>query len=172
MKSDDFRIALISERYIEGFHQAVAAVAVERKYLARLEPPPIKTTREFVRNQLKEEAPHYVALVGDRVVGWCNIAVNKKPVYAHCGGLGMGVVGAYRNRGIGSELMRHALRHAKRMGLERIELSVYESNTVAIQLYRQFGFVSEGKKLRGVKIDNRYENLVIMALFMDEYNSG
>jgi len=172
MKSDDFRIALTDERHIEGFHQAVASVAAERRYLARLEPPPIKTTREFVRNQLNEEAPHYVALVGGRVVGWCNIAVNNKPVYAHCGGLGMGVVDAYRNRGIGSELMRHALRHAKRMGLERVELSVYESNTVAVQLYRQFGFEIEGKKLRGVKIDNRYENLLIMALFMDEYNSG
>ncbi len=170
MKSDDFRITLISERHIEGFHQAVASVAAERKYLARIDSPPIETTREFVRNQLEGGGPHYVALVGGRVVGWCNIAVNKKPVFAHCGGLGMGVVSEYRNRGIGSELMRYALQHAKRMGLERIELSVYESNRVAIQLYQQFGFVIEGKKIRSVKIGNRYENLVIMALFMEEYN--
>jgi ribosomal protein S18 acetylase RimI-like enzyme len=82
----------------------------------------------------------------------------------------MGVIAEYRNRGVGAGLMRHALRHAKEMGLERIELSVYESNTIALRLYRRFGFEVEGKKVRAVKIDNRYENLIIMALFMDAYD--
>ena len=131
----------------------------------------IETTREFVRNQLKDGNPHYVALVGDRVVGWCNIGVSKKPVYAHCGGLGMGVVSEHRGRGVGTELMHHALCHAKDMGLERIELSVYESNAAAIHFYERFGFRVEGKKIRAAKIDDRYENLIIMALFLGEYVS-
>ena len=169
-KGEDFRIVQTTEKHVEGYHQAVASVALEKKYLARTEPPPIEATREFVRNQLQEGNPHYVALVGDRVVGWCNIGVSKKSVYAHCGGLGMGVISGYRRGGIGSELMRHALRHAKKMGLERIELSVYESNPVAIHLYQRFGFVIEGKKIRAAKIDNRYENLIIMALFMDDFD--
>jgi ribosomal protein S18 acetylase RimI-like enzyme len=170
IKSEDFRIVRATERHIEGFHQAVASVAAEKKYLARTEAPPIEATREFVRNQLREGNPHYVALVGDRVVGWCDIGASKKSVFSHCGGLGMGVISEYRGGGIGSELMRHALRRAKEVGLERVELSVYESNQVAIHLYQRFGFVIEGKKVRAAKIDNRYENLIIMALFVDEYD--
>jgi len=45
-----------------------------------------------------------------------------------------------RGRGIGSELTRAVLQHAKNLGLETIWLVVGATNFPAIGLYRKFGF--------------------------------
>ena len=36
----------------------------------------------------------------------------------------------------------------------------------AIGLYEAFGFVVEGRKLRGRKLEDRYQDLVLMALWL------
>ena len=52
------------------------------------------------------------------------------------------------------------------MGLERIELEVFVSNAAAIKLYEKAGFVVEGVKKKGRKLDGEYDDLVEMALFI------
>ncbi|PEN65096.1 hypothetical protein CN539_30355 [Bacillus toyonensis] len=36
----------------------------------------------------------------------------------------------------------------------------------AIQLYKNLGFFEEGRKAKGVKLDDGYQNLILMALFV------
>ena len=45
---------------------------------------------------------------------------------------------------MGAKLLQKNLEHAERVGLEKIELSVYNSNIAAVQLYKRFGFETEG----------------------------
>ena len=52
---------------------------------------------------------------------------------------------------------------ANEADFERIELSVYASNTASQALYRTVGFVEEGVKKRGRKLDGVYEDVIIMA---------
>ncbi|MFI4938463.1 MAG: GNAT family N-acetyltransferase [Candidatus Berkiellales bacterium] len=160
----NFRIIPISEVYIQSFWAAVDAVARERKYLAFLEGPPIATTYDFVHEHLREGWPHFIALNGEQVIGWCDISSLHRPVYAHTGELGIGVLSAFRGKGIGNQLMSTALNQAKSIGLTRIELTVFEQNKTAIALYQKFGFVVEGLKRKAVKIGENYQNLVCMAL--------
>lgn len=42
-----------------------------------------------------------------------------------------------------------------------------EHNLRAKHLYEKFGFVVEGVKRRGVRIDCRYEDLICMGLLLD-----
>ena len=68
-----------------------------------------------------------------------------------------------RGKGLGTQMMKACFDGAARIGLERIELQVYASNKGAIALYRKFGFVTEGTKIRARKLDGHYDDIVIMA---------
>ncbi len=152
----------------EGFLSAVDSVARERKYLAFLEGPPLNTTRDFVLQNINGNWPHLVAMHDGKIIGWCDISALDRPVFAHIGSLGIGVLASYRGQGVGKALMNAALQKAKLKGLTRIELTVRESNTSAISLYEKMGFEKEGIHKKGVCIDGKYENHIFMALLFDE----
>ena len=59
------RIVPISERYIEGFREAIDVVAREKKYLALTQAPALSVSRRFVRDNLAKRNPQFVALVGE-----------------------------------------------------------------------------------------------------------
>jgi len=109
----DYRIAPIAEALIPGFHSVVDTVAREKRYLAFLDAPPLEATTAWVRANVKHGFPHFVALVEDRVIGWCDISPIPRPVHAHCGVLGIGLLAQHRRKGIGMALMLAAWpRHA------------------------------------------------------------
>lgn len=164
----NFQICPISEEYIAGYNAAVDSVAKERKYLGFLEGPPIKSSQEFVLNNLKYGWPHFVAICNKEVVGWCDISSLDRPIFEHAGVLGIGIIASYRGKGIGKALLRAAIEKAKLKGLTRIELTVRENNKNAIALYEQLGFKIEGLHRNAVRIANVYENLISMALLIDE----
>lgn len=167
-----FNIVPIEEKHIEGFWHAVDSVARERKYLAFLEGPPIHTTVSFVQNNINDGWPHFVALSGEKIIGWCDITSLDRPVFAHVGSLGIGVLADYRGQGVGEALIRAALHQAKIRGLTRIELTVFENNKPAIALYEKLGFVVEGVHKNKSRIDGQYENHIFMALLCDPVTSS
>ena len=52
-------------------------MARERIYLAGVKARPIKSTREFVKGNIENNYPQYIAVEGKRVVGWCDIITMK-----------------------------------------------------------------------------------------------
>jgi RimJ/RimL family protein N-acetyltransferase len=157
-------IIAISEAHIESFHRALDTVARERRYLAFLEAPPIESTRSFVLGMIARGQPQFVALSDGDVVGWCDVSRHERPIYAHVGTLGMGLLQPFRGQGIGTQLIRTTLAAAQAAGLTRIELSVYENNASAIALYKKIGFAVEGLSRNAARIDGVYENVIQMAL--------
>lgn len=160
----NFKIIAIREEHLDGYWFALDRVARERNYLAFLEGPPKHTTRDFVLNNIAGNWPHVVAVHGNQVIGWCDITSLDRPVFAHIGSMGMGVLPEYRGLGVGTALISSALQKAFNKGLTRIELTVREHNQAAISLYEKFGFVKEGVHINGVCIDGAYENHIFMAL--------
>ncbi|MBA2650178.1 MAG: GNAT family N-acetyltransferase [Legionella sp.] len=159
-----FKIVPITEDHISDFWSAVDSVARERKYLAFLEGPPINTTKDFVLQNIHGNWPHVIAVSDGKIIGWCNISALDRPIFAHVGSLGIGVLAPYRGHGVGKALMKAALQKAKLKGLTRIELTVREHNTSAISLYEKMGFETEGIHKNGIRIDGKYENRMFMAL--------
>jgi ribosomal protein S18 acetylase RimI-like enzyme len=155
------------EDLIDGFHAALDAVCRERVYLAFLEAPPIEETRAFLRGNMAKGAPQLVATCADRVVGWCDVNPSERPTMRHCGVLGIGLLGEYRERGLGKKLMLMTLEAAYTFGLTRVELSVRHDNARALGLYRKVGFEIEGQKRRAVLVDGVYHDLIVMGLLLD-----
>ena len=162
-----FRILPIAEEHIECFREVLDVVARERRYLAFLEAPPAAEVAAFVRGNIHKGRPQFVALVDDRVVGWCDILPLDRPVKSHGGVLGLGILPEHRGRGIGTALIEAALVAAKASGLTRVELVVREGNGRAIALYERLGFAREGVKRKAVRVDGAYEDAICMALLFE-----
>ena len=162
-----FHVVPIAEEHIEGFRAGLDSVARERRYLTFLEAPSLEETRRFVRRNIREGHVQHVALVEDKVVGWCDALPIDRPTRAHTGVLGIGVRAEFRRRGIGTALIRETLKKARASGLTRIELSVRQGNASVVALYERFGFVHEGVQHNAIRLDGKYENLICMALLFD-----
>jgi ribosomal protein S18 acetylase RimI-like enzyme len=157
-------IVPIEESHIEGFHRTLDFVARERRYLSFLEAPPLEAARAFVLDHIKRGRPQFVVISAGEVVGWCDVTPKERPIYAHVGVLGMGLLPPFRGQGVGAALIRRSLAAARAFGFHRVELTVRENNTRAIELYTKIGFETEGVMRDAVEVDGAYENLIFMAV--------
>jgi putative acetyltransferase len=60
----------------------------------------------------------------------------------------MAVAREWRGRGVGSALLAAAIEWAHDRGLHKLSLGVFAHNSAAIELYRKFGFVEEGRRIK------------------------
>jgi len=146
------------EDLVPSLHGALDQVAREEIYIERLEAPPLEEVLAFQKKLIAQNWPNFYVLQGSDVVGWADITLPTNPRLAHRGFLGMGLLSAFRGQGLGRQVLQAAMQHARRLGVEKIELSVYTTNTAAIQLYRKCGFSEIGviqhyRKLNGVYFD-------------------
>ena len=68
----------------------------------------------------------------------------------------------FRNQDVGKKLLLHTLRLARAEGVVRSFLEVRESNDVAINMYKNFGFVEDGVRKEYYKDNN--EGAILMSL--------
>jgi RimJ/RimL family protein N-acetyltransferase len=97
-------------------------------------------------------------------VGEVNLRRGSREAFKHSAVLGISIVRQWRNQGIGSMLMQHAIEWAKEQGdLRRIELYVFATNAPAIRLYERFGFMVEGRRTDAVRVGDRFVDDLLMA---------
>jgi ribosomal protein S18 acetylase RimI-like enzyme len=147
-------------------NDAVNAVAAEKRYLATVDGFSLEETRAFVTRVVEGSLPQVVAVVGEAVVGFCDILPNGLTGFTHVGRLGMGVRAEWRRQGVGRRMLEACLSQARNSGIEKVELEVFSDNVGAIRLYDSFGFRVEGLKVRGRKLEHRYQDLTLMALWL------
>lgn len=68
----------------------------------------------------------------------------------------------FRGQGVGRHLLLHVLGSAREEGAIRAFLEVRESNLIALKMYRDFGFVEDGRRAKYYK-DNG-EDAILMSL--------
>jgi len=81
----------------------------------------------------------------------------------HVGVLGIALKDGNREIGIGKELLREAETQSRRLGLEIIHLSVFETNERARHVYRKIGYRDVGVWPRAVKKDDVYIDEITMS---------
>lgn len=118
-------------------------VVDERYFLRAKVHYPRSAIEKFLQYTASAQNIMLVAQYNQQVVAWLDIiAAREQP---EKGMLGMGVAKSFRQQQIGRELLQQAL--AQAVGkLRYVHLEVYESNAVAISLYKHFGFVEIERK--------------------------
>lgn len=111
-----------------------------------------------------------VAEVEGKIVGFTRCEGNKLSRFRHKAEFGICILKEYWGQGIGKVLLENILAWAGTVGIEKISLTVVETNTNAIQLYKRYGFVEEGLLIKDrIHRDGNYYNTVIMSRLLDKY---
>lgn len=113
------------------------------------------TENMFIPEVEDENAYYIVGVRGDEVI--CYGGFHKVLDEAHI--TNIAVKSTDRGRGIGKLLMSELLSRAKLVGVKYVTLEVRQNNYVAIKMYEDFGFRTEG-------IRKRYYNNMYDALIM------
>jgi RimJ/RimL family protein N-acetyltransferase len=152
---------------IESFNATLNTICAERRYLASVDGFSLEESRQFIQSGLDGGIIQQVAVIGTQIVGWCDIIPYPETGFTHVARLGMGILKDYRGCGLGTRLLSACLTRAQGTPLEKIELQVFGDNAAAIALYQKLGFQPEGCKHRGRKIDGQYQDIVLMALMLE-----
>jgi putative acetyltransferase len=121
--------------------ELLAEIAEERDAIAS--EPPIDLS-ERTRAFAASIDGTIVAVANEKLVGSLHIDPSRFGV----GEIGMGITRPWRGRGVGSLLMTAAIEKGRADGLHKLSLEVFPHNAAAIALYRKFGFVEEGLRIK------------------------
>ncbi len=109
-----------------------------------------------------------VAEVNKKIVGILDFSNGHRLRIAHTGELGMSLEKAFRNKGIGTLLLKVLIDWAtENETIEKIGLCVHSNNERAIALYKKMGFEVEGIRKRELKYsDQLYIDTIVMGRFL------
>ena len=116
-----------------------AAVAEERDGIAT--EPPVDVEARAASWTL---VGTFVAVEGVEIIGSIHVEASRFGF----GDLGMTVAREWRGRGVGSALMEAAIEWAREQGLHKLSLGVWPHNAAGLALYRKYGFVEEGRRVK------------------------
>jgi RimJ/RimL family protein N-acetyltransferase len=107
-----------------------------------------------------------VAELEEKIVGFLFFFPLTKKKNSHTGEFGVSVHPQFQGLGIGKQLVRALLAFARQNErIEKVFLSVFASNTVAIALYNNLGFKEEGRHIKAVKqVNGDYVDVVQMYI--------
>lgn len=105
----------------------------------------------------------YCAWRGDELVGTGSLNALSRRM-GHRAELGISVVKAEWNHGIGRMLLRELIAYAGKNGIEIVNLEVRSDNTRAIHLYEKFGFKPIGTSPAFLKVGDQYADFELMYL--------
>ena len=162
--SDSIVILPVIPDWAESFRSCLDQVAREQKYFLMTEAPPLEKVRDFLLKINTAGHPHYCAMRGSEIVGWCNVKRNETPSRHHVGELSMGVHPDFRGQGLGRKLVQACLRECRLLNFERIELIVFSDNEGALHLYESFGFEIEGHLKDFARINGESKEALAMSL--------
>lgn len=117
-------------------------------------------SRESLFSELNDPNSVFLAAVQDgKVIGYAGMSVIIDEGYI----FNVAVTGSCRKKGVGSALIRELVTYGKKHGLCFITLEVRQSNTAAISLYSNFGFIKAGER-KDYYSDPR-ENALLMTYY-------
>ena len=137
-----------------------AAVAEERDAIAT--EPPVEV-EERAALFARTAAGTVVAVAGGRVVGLLHVDVSPHGF----GEFGMLVDRDWRGCGAGSALLQATIERARGQGLHKLCLEVFVHNSAAIALYRKYGFMEEGRRVKQYRRGNgELWDSIVMGLLL------
>lgn len=168
MKNITYRYLKMSD--LDQLLTFVNTLSKEQTYI-RLQGKQIKKSDEkkYLENRIKDiknkKVIHILAFDKNQIIGAADVKVGYG-AEKHVATFGVMVKKEYRNKGIGTTLIKKALKDAveKINGLEIITLGVFGGNDKALHLYEKFGFKKHGSLPNGIIRKNKYYNHIYMHL--------
>ena len=109
-----------------------------------------------------------VAEAEGQIIANLSFSGGPRPRVAHVGELGVSVLEAYWNQGVGTKLMEYLIEWAKESKtIRKINLRVRSDNHSAIHVYKKLGFIEEGLMTRDFFVNETFYDALSMGLKID-----
>ena len=118
--------------------------------------------KSFWEEAANERTYYLLALEDGKVIGYAGTWILDDEAQI----TNVAVVPEHRGKKIGAGLMAELIKEAKKRGATRMTLEVRPSNTVALALYKKFGFVDCGHRPH-YYIDNGEDAVIMWNFFPD-----
>ena len=117
---------------------------------------------------LDERSAIFVAEISGAILGLQSIDPFDPYTQAmnHVATMGTWVYRNFRGRGVGTQLFAETLRFSRKRGYEKFVIYVRAGNRDAQDFYRKMGFVPKFLLERQIKIGSRYDDEVLMEMFL------
>ena len=163
VKVEDAEVLLDIESSVisEGEYFIVVSEELERK--------PVQEEKERIQRRMdNEKETLIVAEVDGVVVGSIEFRSQIRKRLSHTGSVSMSISKDYRGMGIGKALLKALLDWADENPLiEKVSLGVLSTNQRAISLYKQMGFLEEGRLMKEYKLNGgEYIDDILMCKFV------
>jgi RimJ/RimL family protein N-acetyltransferase len=113
----------------------------------------VQQEREWIRQHIDDAGKMiFVAKVDGKVVGLATVENRPRKRIEHVGSVSVSVDSKYRRNGIGAALIEAVVNWAKAEPvIEKLGLSVFADNHLALRLYEKMGFAEEGRRVKEIK---------------------
>ncbi|MGC8636286.1 MAG: GNAT family N-acetyltransferase [Thermoprotei archaeon] len=122
----------------------------------------VRFVADEIQRMLKGDLLSLVALAEGKIVAHASIRRGSGRT-KHVGTLSIGVLGGWRNAGLGYELISILLNLARAENYKLIRLEVYVHNASAIHLYEKLGFAQTGMVPKMGLFKGGYADALIMC---------
>jgi ribosomal protein S18 acetylase RimI-like enzyme len=124
-------------RFSERVYEAVL------RLLPQLSPDADLPSKEYLKSILRSESAHFfIAEVEDKqIIGMLTIGSYNVPTGIRTVIEDVVIDGSQRGKGLGEELMLHAINYSRSLGAKSVSLTSRPSRVAANKLYQKMGFV-------------------------------
>lgn len=107
-------------------------------------------------------------MLDEKIVGYLLLTIPEKECKStlHVAEIGTWVLKDYRNSGVGHSLLTSAFKFAKLNGFEKMVIKVRSFNGTALNFYKKHGFNEVGRFKNQIKIDDIYDDHILMERFL------
>lgn len=113
-----------------------------------------------------ERIHSFVAVTSEdnNVVGYIKLVIDEERRRRHKGSISIAIKKEYQGNGVGKRLFKEMIDLSRNwLMLKKLELTVLQSNTSAIELYKKYGFEVEGISRMNTIVNGNYEDVIFMG---------
>ena len=138
---------------VEIYNQAVPT----HRSTANTTPVTVEGRKTWFQEHKPDKHPIYVAEADGKVVGWCSLSVYRpgRSALRFTAEISCYVDGDSQQRGVGRELIRHALEASPSLGIRNIVAVLIDRNEASRKLVEKLGFQQWGYLPRVLDFDGR-----------------
>lgn len=153
----------------DGISKIMHVVVAERVHSAIDRAWSAEEERRYLQSLSSREAFHVAIADSGVVVGCQSLELYSSMLTAmsHVAQVGTFVLPSWRKRGVGPALFRVTHPFAVAAGYRKLVITVRGSNASALSFYRGLGFVECGRLSNQVVIDGKYDDEVLLEMFLE-----
>ncbi len=139
-----------------------------REVTADLEPISVDSRRDWFLAHRPDHRPLWVVEIDGEVAAWLSYSsFYGRPAYDGTAEISLYVDPHHRRAGLGRYLLREAMRHAPRIGVQTLLGFIFGHNAPSLALFERHGFARWAQLPRVAKLDGVERDLIIVGLRVD-----